>query len=95
MSISFSSRLSVPDAVLIRTLGDGESVILALDSDNYFGLNASGTRMWNALTTAPSIQAAYETLLKEYEVEPQQLRHDLEELIAKLLASDLVHLHDD
>jgi hypothetical protein len=94
MSISFSARLSVPDSVLIRTLGDGESVILALDTDHYFGLNASGTRMWTVMTTAPSLQDAYETLLQEYDVEPQRLRQDMEELVKKLLASELVTLHD-
>jgi hypothetical protein len=94
MTISFSARVAVPESVLIRTLGDGESVLLALDSEQYFGLNASGTRMWTALTTTNSIQDAYEMLLQEYEVEPEQLRQDLEALIVQLLASDLVQLHE-
>jgi len=53
-------------------------------------LNPVGTRMWNALTSAGSIQAAYDTLLGEYEVEPAQLRADLEEFIQKLLGQKLI-----
>ena len=46
--------------------------------------------MWNALTSASSIQAAYDTLLAEIQVEPAQLRADLEEFIQQLLGQKLI-----
>ena len=48
MSISFSDRVSVPDEVLISNLQD-ESVILNLDSERYYGLDAVGTRILSVL----------------------------------------------
>ncbi len=42
------------------------------------------------LTSASSIQAAYDALLAEYEVEPAQLRADLEEFIQQLLGQKLI-----
>ena len=84
-------QVSIPDGVLVREL-QGESVLLNLNSGSYFGLDEVGTSMWAALTTSPSIQAACEKLLAEYEVEPEQLRTDLRGLIAKLAEAGLIHV---
>ena len=65
--ISFTSRVVVPDTVLFREL-DGEAVILNLDTESYLGLDPVGTRMWGVLTSQPSIEAAYQILLSEYDV---------------------------
>ena len=87
--VSFSERLIVAPDVLFRLVGD-EGVLLNLNTTLYLGLNPVGTRMWNALISATSIQAAYDTLLAEYEVEPAQLRADLEEFIQRLLGQKLI-----
>ena len=89
MMISFSERLNVAPDVLFRLVGD-EGVLLNLKTTLYLGLNPVGTRMWHALTSADTIQAAYDELLEEYEVEPAQLRADLEEFIQRLLGQELV-----
>lgn len=70
----------------------GESVILNLDSGRYFGLTPTGTRMLAVLSTSASIQAAYEVLLAEYDVDAAQLRQDLDDLIQKLLEHGLVEV---
>ena len=50
--------------------------------------------MWRILTTSDSIQAAYERMLEEYDVAPETLRGDLEELIEKLAADGLLTVTD-
>jgi len=85
--------VSVPENVLFREL-DGESVILSLESDAYFGLDDVGTRMWQQLTSQPTIQDAYDALLKEYDVEPDVLRADVAKLVAELVAAGLLALND-
>ena len=89
MSISFSDRVKIPDDVLISKLQE-ESVILNLDSERYYGLDDVGTRILSVLTTSDSIEAAYETLLNEYEVDGQVLRQDLIELIENLSKQGLI-----
>ena len=91
MAISFQARVSVPSDVLISEVG-GESILLNLKSERYFGLDEVGTRMWKALTTADSIQMAYEALLAEYDVEDGLLRQDLDELIEKLVEQGLMEV---
>jgi hypothetical protein len=93
VDIDFAQKANAPDDVLIRVL-DGESVILNLESEAYFGLDEVGTRMWTLLTESTSIQEAYDQLLAEYDVDPNQLRQDLSELLGSLVDNDLMNLHD-
>jgi len=91
MSLVFSASLAVPAHVLVRQV-ENESVLLNLTSERYFGLDEVGTRMWTALTTSPSIQAAYDTLIAEYDVEDARLRQNLEELVERLVANGLLEV---
>jgi Coenzyme PQQ synthesis protein D (PqqD) len=89
VAVSFSACVRVAPDVLFRLVGD-EGVLVNLNTELYLGLNPVGTRMWSVLNSASSIQAAYDGLLQEYEVEPKQLRTDLEEFIAELLGQGLI-----
>jgi hypothetical protein len=94
MSISFTMQVSVPKHILVRTF-ENESVILNLETESYHGLDDVGTRMWQALTGCESIQAAYESLLSDYEIDPASLRQDLQEFINQLVTRGLVELSGD
>ena len=89
--VSFDARASVAPEVLVSELA-GESVLLNLKSECYFGLDSVGTRMWVTLINAESIQAAFDELLAHYEVPADQLRSDLIELIQKLTDQGLLEI---
>ena len=72
----------------------GESVLLNLETEEYFGLDEVGTRIWQTLAEKDSIQTALDSLLAEYDVEPEQLQQDVETLIKELLAHGLVEVSD-
>jgi hypothetical protein len=91
MQISFSDRVRVPDDVLISRLQE-ESVILNLDSERYYGLDDVGTRVLSVLTNADSIEAAYQSLLAEYDVDATVLRQDLLALVENLLQRGIVQV---
>ncbi|MGH9848288.1 MAG: PqqD family protein [Blastocatellia bacterium] len=91
MSFSFDQKLMVTPDTLINVI-EGESVLLNLKSESYFGLDQVGTRMWTLLTTSDSIQAAFEALLDEYDVSANELRQDMQDLIEKLIANGLVEV---
>ena len=91
MSNLFSDRVKIPDDVLISKLQD-ESVILNLDSERYYGLDDVGTRMLSVLTTSDSIEAAYQTLVREYDVDRNALRRDLAELVENLLKHGILQI---
>lgn len=91
MPISFSDRVSIPDDVLISNLQE-ESVILNLQSERYFGLDSIGTRILTVLTSSESIEAAYEKLADEYEVDENVLRADLLALVEDLSEKGLISI---
>jgi hypothetical protein len=91
MQISFSDRVSVPDDVLVSRLQE-ESVILNLDSERYYGLDDVGTRILSVLTNAESIEAAYQSLLAEYDVDESVLRQDLLALVESLVQQGIVKI---
>jgi hypothetical protein len=91
MEITLAMRAVVPSDVLMQEL-QGESVLLNVQSGRYFGLDEVGTRMWAALTTAESLQAARYALLAEYDVDAERLERDLQALVEKLVEHGLVEV---
>jgi hypothetical protein len=89
MTISFSDRVRVPEDVLISNLQQ-DSVILNLDSERYYGLDDVGTRFLSTLTASESIEAAYEKLIGEYDVDADVLRQDLLELVENLVKQGIL-----
>ena len=72
----------------------GETVLLDLESEHYFGLDAVGTRIWQLIGESGDLFTIYNTLLEEYEVEEAQLAGDLEALITEASRRGLVTLQD-
>jgi hypothetical protein len=89
--ISFTDRAAIPANVLIRFL-DQESVLLNLDTERYFGLDSVGTRMWQLVTSAPTIDSAYCQLIEEFDADPEALRSDLSDLLSHLVENGLIAL---
>jgi hypothetical protein len=93
MSFSFNQRVKLSEDVLISDL-QGESVILNVNSQRYYGLDKVGTKFLTLLSNSETIQQAFETLLAQYDVEADQLRGDLTELLAHLKEQGLVEICD-
>ena len=91
MKVSFSDRVEVPKHVLVCSL-EREIVLLNLEVECYFGLDEIGTRMWQALTAAESIDDAYAILSTEFDVDAERLRQDLSELLGKLSEKALLRI---
>ena len=84
-----SDRFGPKPNVLVREL-DGEAVLLDLDSGRYFGLNASGLRIWAGLAAGRPVGEIVAELAREHRVSAEALRADLSELVAELEREALV-----
>jgi hypothetical protein len=89
--VTFTDRAATPPHVLVRVV-DRESVLLNLETEKYFGLDETGTRMWQLITASPSIDAAYRELLAEFDVEPEILKTNLTELLVRLVENGLIQI---
>jgi hypothetical protein len=88
----FNSRLGqvikAPD-VLLQDL-EGEAVLLNLANGQYYGMDENSFHMYKTLISSGSVQAAFVILAQEYQVEPDQLRADLDQFLGHLLENDLI-----
>ena len=50
---------------------DDEMVMMHLESNRYYGLNAMGRRIWELIETPTPITAVCQQLLTEFDVEPE------------------------
>ncbi|MEP0203736.1 MAG: PqqD family protein [Halioglobus sp.] len=70
----------------------GETVLLDLESENYFGLDEVGTRIWQLIESAGDLEAIFNTLMEEYDVDEEQLLGDLSDLVGEVEKLGLVKL---
>src|SRR5258705_3544745 len=89
MALAFDSTISISPDVMIRRVGE-ESVLLDLKTERYLGLDDVSARFWDLLTSGGSVQSAYETLLNEFEVDPDRLRKDVDNFVQELSELGLV-----
>ncbi len=91
IEISPKQKVRPMENVLIQDLVE-ESVLLDLENEEYFGLDSVGRRMLSSLEESESTESAYQLLLEEFEVEPEQLRQDLQDFISKMVGYGLVEI---
>lgn len=73
----------------------GEAVILNLASGIYYGLNPVGARVWSLIQEPKSVGRVLETLLEEYDVEPDRCESDLIALLQDLAARELIKIEPE
>ena len=87
----FENRIKIREQILKRNFDD-ETLILNLDNENYYGLDAIGTRFLELLMESGTIQQAYDVLVTEYEVDPETLRNDLIKLLNLLERNGIIEI---
>jgi hypothetical protein len=89
--VTLDSHLRLSDKVLFTTV-DQETVLLNSQTGKYFGLDETGTTFWNLLGKNIPPRLAFEMMLAEYEVTPQELEKDILDLIRQLEKHGLLEI---
>ena len=82
-------RFAISQDVVHRVL-DGETIVLSLDSGTYFGLNATGTRVWRLIEDGVPRSQIIERISGEFEHPIDRVRADVDELLELLQSKGLV-----
>ena len=56
---------------------DGETVLLALDSSLYLGLNATGTTLWPAMVDGATHATLVDLLVQKYDIDRSRAHSDV------------------
>ncbi len=79
--------------VLARKVGE-ETVLVQLDRNEVFALNATGARLWELLNGGSSREEAIDTMLAEFEIARRELEAEVDSLVDELVAKSIM-LRDD
>lgn len=92
LMITNQSFVSVSHDQVSSDFLDGETVILNLKDGVYYGLNAVGSRIWQLIQEKKSVGEIIETLLDEYDVDPEQCEREVLALLESLSSKGLVNI---
>ena len=89
--LTLKSTVSVsPDQASSELLG--ETVILELQSGVYYGLNETGSFIWQLLQSGKTLEEVKESILAEYDIEPEPCTQYIISLVEKLAAKGLLKI---
>jgi Coenzyme PQQ synthesis protein D (PqqD) len=84
-----NGRLRPAEDVVARRLGD-ETVVVNLRTNLIYELNRTGARLWELLADGCDRPELERRLAREFDVEADTLRREIDALLSSLLAAGLV-----
>jgi len=73
----------------------GEAVVLHLESEQYYGLNEVGARIWALLEAPKTVKEIRDALVTEYHIEPERCECEVLALLRELAEEGLIEVSDD
>lgn len=86
-------KISISEEALSQEV-NGETVILDLKSESYFGLDEVGTRIWQLLQEHGDMQKSFDVMLQEFDVDAERLEADMHELLKMLDKHGLITIQN-
>ena len=93
MTSFLHQKVRIDPDVLFQEV-NGETVLLNLKNECYFGLDSTGTRVWKLLNQQNDLTKLFNTMLEEYDVDRNQLEADLERLLNEMEEAKLIVISD-
>ena len=84
-----TQKITISEEALSQEV-NGETVILDLKSESYFGLDEVGTRVWQLLQEHGDLQKVFDAMLEEFDVDANTLASDMKNLIDDLVDKGLI-----
>ena len=91
MSAALIDKVVISPEVLCQEV-NGEMVLLDLVSESYFGLDVTGTRIWQLYQSGLSTQELIKKMVDEFDIDRETLEADVNELLAKLVDAGLARI---
>jgi len=91
--ITINSVIAACSEQVASHLG-GESIILSLQTAQYYGLGDVGARIWELVQQPMRVADIRDAILNEYEVEPERCEADVLNLLRQLAAEKLIEVRE-
>jgi Coenzyme PQQ synthesis protein D (PqqD) len=77
---------------LVSSQVDGEIVMMSVDNEQYYSLDAVGSRIWELIAQPQSVFAVCETLLSEFQVDRDTCHRDVLTFVERLYAEKIIRI---
>jgi PqqD family protein of HPr-rel-A system len=77
---------------LLATEVDGEMVALHVEKGTCYGFNGTATRIWAMLEEPRRLSEIRDSLLEEFDVDPETCEREVRQLLQELEADGLIEL---
>lgn len=71
---------------------DKETVMLSIESGEYFGLGETGSRVWQLIEKPVTFKVIIDILVAEYEVSRPECEKDVREFLEKLSDKNMIQI---
>jgi Coenzyme PQQ synthesis protein D (PqqD) len=68
----------------------GETVLLSIERESYFGLRSTGRRIWQLLEQPHTLDTLCAAMIREFEVDPETCRREVAAFVGRLKEEGLV-----
>ena len=82
-------RFAIASEVVFEVV-DGEAVLVHLHKGVYYGLNTTGTRIWQLLQKYDRFFVLRQQLLEEFDADSEKVTADLNVILTDLLENGLI-----
>jgi Coenzyme PQQ synthesis protein D (PqqD) len=89
--LSLDTRVAADESVLSREI-EGDTVLLSMTRSEYYGLNPTGTRVWQLLQQPSRLADVCATMASEFDAESSEIERDVLGVVRDLIAHDLVRI---
>ena len=79
-----------PDPNVLAKRVDDEIVLVHLETNRIYELNRTGSLLWDALAAGSTRAELEERLVLEFDVDPEQLAREIDELLGHLTSERLI-----
>jgi hypothetical protein len=79
-----------PDPEVVTQRVEGDTVLVHLRTNEIYALNSTASRAWDLLATGMNREAVQEELQREFDVPSDQIRNEIDTLIANLIEKKLL-----
>lgn len=92
MSVDLWSSPLHPSAHVVARRLEDTFFLMNLHTNAFFELNATGTEIWSWLEKNQTLAGCFEYLVGKFDVDPAQLREQVEVLVRELIGEGLLAL---
>lgn len=89
--ISLESKIIIPETLLLQKI-DEETILLDINTQEYFSLNELGGIIWELLSKKNNLNEIKSELLSSFDIEEKQIENDILNFINALIEKGLIEI---